>query len=87
MSPQKAYFRKLNFFNLKPCSFRDSTPQPTVASMEKLCTNRYCRILQAKKAPSVRPLSQHGPKKGLFYYIRTQVFVAYYMYWSFMAVL
>jgi hypothetical protein len=30
-----------------------------------------------KKAPSLRPISQQSPKKGHFYYIRTQVFAAF----------
>ncbi len=32
---------------------------------------------EPKKAPSLRPISQQSPKKGHFYYIRTQVFAAY----------
>jgi hypothetical protein len=31
-----------------------------------------------KKTPSLRPISQHSPKKGHFYYIRIQVLFAAY---------
>ncbi len=49
---------------------------PTAPKSEFCAPIATAGYYKPKKAPSLRPISQQRSKKGLFYYIRIQVFAA-----------
>jgi hypothetical protein len=75
-SPKNAYIFGNFIFGRNPCSLEVQHLQPSI-NRKSCAPTGAAGYPKPKKAPSLRPISQQSPKKGHFYYIRTQVFAAY----------